>query len=280
LSDDAKKLLQAFWSGKKYLVLDEFSMLAKSFVALLARHLSTAMAGNTTDTSRSFGGLSPLYKPTVLTRDAPYPDRILGASIYAEFTTVVILREQMRVSDPTWREFLVHLRYGKVTTADLTMLRTLIIKPNSQDTPADMSSPIWDNASLVTPRHAVRLDWNAQGVRKWCRAQKERLYIITAEDRTNKRPLTIAEQCCVAGREHGQHGRKRKQLPELLELAIGMQVMVTSNIQTDLDLANGARGEVVDILLHPDEPPFGDDCIVKLRHLPAYVLVKMHRTRA
>ncbi len=299
LSDNAKKLLQAIWQGKKYLILDEFSMLAKTFFALLSRNLSVGMQGNDTDMSRSFGGLSvilcgdlhqfppvacaageALYKPTNLTRDAKHADRILGRTIYEEFTTVVVLREQMRVSDPTWREFLVHLRHGKVTNEDLKMLRTLIMKPNSDTTAADMSSPIWQGASLVTPRHAVRMDWNAEGVRKWCRAQKERLYIITAEDRVKKCPLTLPEQCAVAGRTHGEKGRKRKNLPETLEVAIGMQVMVTSNIQTDLDLANGARGEVVDLVLHPDEPPVGDGCVVHLQHLPAYILVKMHRTRA
>ena len=39
-----------------------------------------------------------------------------------------------------------------------------------------------------------------------------------------------------------------------MELAIGIKVMVTENIKTDLDVANGVRGEIVDIILHPDEP--------------------------
>jgi len=29
---------------------------------------------------------------------------------------VVILREQMRITDQEWRDFLVRLRYGKVST--------------------------------------------------------------------------------------------------------------------------------------------------------------------
>ena len=59
-----------------------------------------------------------------------------------------------------------------------------------------------------------------------------------------------------------------------------MQVMVTTNVQTDLDIANGARGEIVDIILHPEEPPLPDAPIVKLTRLPAYLLVKLKRTRA
>jgi len=56
--------------------------------------------------------------------------------------------------------------------------------------------------------------------------------------------------------------------------------MVTSNIATDLDITNGARGVITDIILDPDEPPLEDGSIVTLRHLPRCVLVKLNRTRA
>ena len=59
-----------------------------------------------------------------------------------------------------------------------------------------------------------------------------------------------------------------------------MKVMVTENVETDLDITNGARGEIVNIILDPDEPPIGNDPIVTLKHLPTYILVKMARTRA
>jgi hypothetical protein len=59
-----------------------------------------------------------------------------------------------------------------------------------------------------------------------------------------------------------------------------MKVMVTENLETDLDVTNGARGEIVNIILHPDEPPIGDEPIITLQHLPSYILVKMDRTRA
>ena len=41
-----------------------------------------------------------------------------------------------------------------------------------------------------------------------------------------------------------------------------MKVMVTKNIEIDLDLTNGAQGEIVDIILHPDEPPIGNAPVV------------------
>ena len=82
-------------------------------------------------------------------------------------------------------------------------------------------------------------------------------------------------------RSKTQGRRKRKDLPWRIEIAKGMKVLVTDNIETDLDVTNGARGEIVDIILHPDEPPISDsDPVVYLQYVPTYILVKLSRTRA
>jgi ATP-dependent exoDNAse (exonuclease V) alpha subunit len=46
-----------------------------------------------------------------------------------------------------------------------------------------------------------------------------------------------------------QKGGQMQDLPYKLEIAIRMMVMVTDNVETDLDITNGARGDVVDIIL-------------------------------
>ncbi|KZT00159.1 uncharacterized protein LAESUDRAFT_631192, partial [Laetiporus sulphureus 93-53] len=63
------------------------------------------------------------------------------------------------------------------------------------------------------------------------------------------------------------------------KLAVGMKVMVTLNIATDLDIANGARGEIRRIILHPEEPEHGDERVVRLQHLLAYIIVKLDRMK-
>ena len=88
------------------------------------------------------------------------------------------------------------------------------------------------------------------------------------------------QQYALAARGAGDRQRKQKDLLEVIELAIGMKVMVTSNIATDLDIANGARGAVVDIILDPEEPLLGDNSIVTLKRLPQCVLVRLNRTCA
>ncbi|PPQ93872.1 hypothetical protein CVT25_013581 [Psilocybe cyanescens] len=61
----------------------------------------------------------------------------------------------------------------------------------------------------------------------------------------------------------------------------GMEVMVTSNIETDLNITNGARGKIVNTILHPDKPGIGEEpvvAVVHLKYVPAYILVKLKRT--
>jgi ATP-dependent exoDNAse (exonuclease V) alpha subunit len=61
---------------------------------------------------------------------------------------------------------------------------------------------------------------------------------------------------------------------------VGVKVMVTNNIETDLDITNGACGEIVNIILDPNEPLIGNGPVVELKYLPRYILVKLDRTRA
>ena len=128
------------------------------------------------------------------------------------------------------------------------------------------------------------MQWNEAAVRKHCYDTKQRLFICPVEDRINGRQLTLAERYGVVNRSVHKGGRQRSRrnndLPDAVKLAVGMKVMVTANIETNLNVTNGARGEIVDIILHPDEPPLSNDSTVTLKHLPSYILIKMQRTHA
>ena len=57
--------------------------------------------------------------------------------------------------------------------------------------------------------------------------------------------------------------------------------MVTFHVETDLDISNGARGEIIKIVLDERETAFSPLAqIVELTYPPAYILVKMNRTKA
>ncbi len=137
----------------------------------------------------------------------------------------------------------------------------------------------------MTPRHAVRTLWNEHAARKWCKESGNQLFVCSAEDRIREgkgRPspyLSLAERYAVVARHKTATRRRKQHLPRTVELAKGMKVLVTSNLETDLDLTNGARGEIIDIILDPDESAVGTDGVVHLKYLPVYVLVRMERTR-
>jgi len=308
VSDASKKKLQDFWREVQYLIIDEYSMLSKTFLATLSRNISVGMHGaKGFRTGYSFGGLSVVlcgdlhqFPPVACSkREALYypldtkdsVDAQVGRQTYEEFTAVVILKEQMRVSDPTWRDFLVHLRYGRVESRHLKMLRTLLLKrpipsespqlpPNSHTPTVDFVTQPWADAALITPRHAVRTQWNEAASQKRCLETGQRLFICPALDRIKGAPLTLEERYALASRHKNTRKRRGKDLPESILLAIGMKVMVTNNLQTDLDITNGARGVIAGIILNHNEPPLEDGSTIHLKFLPECVLVKLSRTRA
>ena len=125
MKEEAKKKLQEFWRDIRYLVIDEFSMISRSFLATLSRNIAIGLEGSpNAPQGHSFGELNvilcgdlhqfppvacakseALYHPVNLTKDSEHAK--IGCHIYKEFSTVVVLREQMRVTDQKWREFLV-----------------------------------------------------------------------------------------------------------------------------------------------------------------------------
>ena len=58
------------------------------------------------------------------------------------------------------------------------------------------------------------------------------------------------------------------------------KIMVPLNIETEMDGTNGTRGEIVDIVLNPNEDPTPLNVLkVCLEGMPEYVLVKLNNTR-
>jgi PIF1-like helicase len=293
MSEAMKSKLQSYWKSKRYLIIDEFSMISKSFLATLSRNISIAKQGTQFDLQNPFGGMSVIlcgdlhqFPPVAKNRREflytpinPATDSFdckMGRAIYEHFETVVILKEQMRIKDPIWQSMLTNLRKGQIQDSDIKMLRDLVIPTADKE---DFNSEPWSSAPLVTPRHAVRTMWNEHCTRKHCKSSGQPVFVCYAEDTIRGKPLTVQEQFYVA--LHDKESKNQKgQLPRKVEIAKGMKILVTNNIATDLDITNGAQGEIVDIILHPEEPPISNNSIIHLVKMPLYILVKLTRTRA
>ncbi|KIO05032.1 hypothetical protein M404DRAFT_100727, partial [Pisolithus tinctorius Marx 270] len=88
----------------------------------------------------------------------------------------------------------------------------------------------------------------------------------------------------VAAKPKGSRGRLRQErggLADEVHVAIGMEVMVTFDVSTGLDMANGARGHIEEIVLDAREEvgKLGMQR-VHLEYPPCYILVHMNRTKA
>lgn len=142
------------------------------------------------------------------------------------------------------------------------MLRPLVLTNPLCERPS-FTNPPWKDVCLVTPRHGVRRVWNEFTLRQHARNNNER-YAVALR---------------MSSSSDGDR-RLLQQLPNEIVVALGMKVMVTENVETDLDITNGARGTVVGVVCHPEEPTLSDDNEnMRLQRLPLFILVKMERTR-
>jgi hypothetical protein len=195
LGPDAKKKLHNMWQHARYLIIDEYSMLSRPFLATLSKNITLATLLNGFGLPDcSFGGINVILCgdlhqfPPVAVKDGDYlfhpidlrsqdSDSALGRNIYEEFTTVVILREQKQTSDPGWCSFLRRLRSGEVKQNDTRMLRSLIVDRDPTKK-VDFNSDPWSSAPLITSRHRVRNLWNKTALRKWCKRSGQQLLVV------------------------------------------------------------------------------------------------------
>jgi hypothetical protein len=263
--------------GRQFLITDEVSMCTKQLKYRGSEIVSHVRGlegiGNR---SECFGGMDTIdfgdfhqFPPVGNPSAALYCDRpdtddahsLKGRSIYLEYDKVVILREQMRVTDDVWTGILSRLRVGDCTEDDINEVRKLVLTNPECDIP-DFTKAPWCDATLITPRNAVKDLWNAAALERHCRSSGNRKYIITAEDTLveSGQPPDPKTRLAVAGLKDDA----TKNLKRRVELAVGMKAMVVLNIATEADIANGTRGTVRGLALDPREgqmTPDDDGCI-------------------
>jgi hypothetical protein len=129
----------------------------------------------------------------------------------------------------------------------------------------------------------VRKQWNTAASKKACAINGTLLIHSPAIDIVDGQIPSFADRFAIltkAGQKK-DGSEERAGLMKIVELAIGMPVMVTLNVHTELDIANGSRGEIKGIILHPDDNHGHQEKnpIWELKHPPLYVLVELKRTK-
>jgi len=210
------KALEAYWRDKHYFIIDEISMVSRQMFTKLSGIISQAKAGDGTGTEEPFGGLNVILVgdfhqfPPVTTKalTALYwpcnPEKdtnsnMLGRKLYEQFDTVVRLKTQVRVTDPEWLDLLQHAWHGTCQESHITMLCHLVLTHNGCPM-TDFMLPPWKDTLLVTPRHAMHMQWNSMSVKHRTQANGHTLIKCPAFDTINGRSLTLQEKFPVAAK--------------------------------------------------------------------------------
>jgi len=222
-----------------------------------------------------------LYWPCNLEKNSD--DDILGRKLYKQFDVVVQLKTQVQVTDPEWQDLLHHVRHGDCNEIHLGMLRQLVLSHKSCPVTNFTCSP-WQDAILVTPRHTVRMKWNSMSAKTRTQTLQISLIKCPAFDTIQGLQLSLEEKFAVATKPctgRGRNRRERAGLANEVIIAIGMEILITFNISTDVDVANGAHGQIVDIVLDSrEEFNISMSHEIELKYPPTYILVCMLCTRA
>ena len=273
--------------GKHCLIIDEMSMIHDTLFTDIAKVIAhVKKAANEGDERLPFSGMHVIlmgnfhqFPPVGRTNCSLYSltptanmDAIYACTLYKQFEKVVCLQEQIRIQDPVWLDILSRLRVGDCTEDDIRIVKTLIL--NQQECPkTDFGCLPWSEAILITTRHAVREAWNAAFLDCHCKKTGNIKFIVSSEDQLNGGVLRT-----IPGHVRHHIAKMREKdtgkLPDRIEIAIGMKVMICFNLSAGADLADGTRGTVKDIFLDPREEALQMDEVrsIKLKYPPAMIL--------
>jgi hypothetical protein len=101
------------------------------------------------------------------------------------------------------------------------------------------------------------------------------MYICPAEDSAHGAPLSPSQRLIVAQMPL----KDTEHLPTMIRLVKGMRIMITRNLATAVNLSNGSRGRIIDIMLDSREPPVTQHAIEEkmayLHYPPALLIIRL-----
>ena len=296
----------------KYILLDEVSMLSCQDLYDISKRLSLIM--NRPD--EPFGGINmilcgdfaqlPPVKAKALWNHEISPrfsngtstkqqECLIGKVLWHQFTTVVILRENMRQrsqkqEDKEFRKSLENMRYKACTKADIDLLKTCI--SNGKPGERKLEKPNFRHVSVITSKNRYRDKINEMGTQKYAAELKQPLtdfYSIDTLTHAGVRNRLRIPKGHKISREQSRgnntvHHIKQRILwnlspdmtqhkPGKLPLCVGMPVLIKKNIATECCVTNGAEATVVGwkkkyLKHHTEDVSVLDVLFVKLTNPP------------
>ena len=262
----------------EYVFLDEVSMLSckdmftignrlckvKNNLSLPFGGINMIFAGDFAQLPPPYGGENAsLYSSTVGSNPSSYNSQIaaLGKALWHQVTTVVILRQNMRVKEQTaedaqFREALSNMRYKACTPDDISFLRTLVsgAKRHSQS----VSDQQFRDVSIITSLNIHKDEINRLGSLRFAAETDQELHHFYSEDTIsqlvpNSKPnskyrnervrksLPLAVQRALWNQPASTNSCK---IAGKLSLCYGMPILLRANIATELCITKGQEAMV------------------------------------
>jgi PIF1-like helicase len=220
---NVSQLKLAEWANRRYLIVDEVSMLDRPSMV----KLETQLQKLTSDTTALLGGMNIIFcgdflqLPTCNSQDLFIRDSSKfqrGNDLWRSLNAAVILKEQMRqADDPIWAALLQRVRLRQPTDDDIALLNTRVGAP----------LPSIHKPAIIVRRHNVRKATN-------------NVKLVQESERTGV-PITY----CVAHIVKKQkmhlneiyalsYKEKRFQADSILSLLPGVPLMLTKNVDIPL----------------------------------------------
>ncbi|KAJ7342314.1 hypothetical protein DFH08DRAFT_704057 [Mycena albidolilacea] len=226
-----------------------------------------------------FAQLPPVGSPSLFCGDRlQVPDAIqpkitigkqknaIGKIIWQQFTTVVILKQNMRQTktseaDENLRTCLANMRFGACTPSDLEYLRTRTISRRSGH--PTFEDPRFRNVSIITALNAQKDKINEIGCQKFADETNQPLVHFYSEDTLtenaaseSRKPQRVRKrEVLKVKRKLSTHRQQQlwdaypcstsEHIPGKLSLCVGMPIMIHHNDATELCITKGQEGTVV-----------------------------------
>jgi len=212
------------WGLRRYMIIDEVSMLDCQVMCYLHKQLSIAKA----NPEVAFGGVNIIFfgdflqlpavvNPDLYVDNKDYP---LGHQLWRSLNAVVILTQQMRqAGDPEYAALLSRLRVREPTDEDIETLNDRI----------GAELPNMESVAVTVRRHALRQAINMQRMREL--ESKSDTRITYCIGNLAKRHNISAHEAYQI--QFGEHGSP---VDAILPLLPGVPLMVTQNINQTLGM--------------------------------------------
>ena len=216
-------------------------------------------------------GYGALYAHTVqsvvhTTLSYKQQEASIGKAVWHQFTTAVILRQNMRQrsqtsNDAKFRTVLENLRYKACTEDDIRLLRSCIARRD--DPERSLANPNFRNVSIITSWNTYRDKLNEMGCERFADETGQALTHFYSVDRFKSEKGDSAKRRrsykikIDPKRQSNRIGPRLQHIlwtlspgcsnhhPGKLSLCVGMPVMIKKNKATECSVTNGAEGVVV-----------------------------------